>query len=190
MITWESPYTWTRGIPIIWEVRKSAHRLSSSALVLVPCPTPNENSKKWVSLRKMQKPTPAFIFLDAPSKKPQGKNLSGGFHSPKLGSLDSQKNLLDDAINISFFTFKYRQITSLPYNPHHIEEYQEKRRATRNLFVPIFDNNSYRCSRKTNRKIVMLPDIFSCWFPYQAIREKVLHRFLIITAKWTDTGTW
>ena len=47
MITCESPYTCARGIPIIWEEERSSHKLSSSAFVLVPYPTPSEKSKQF-----------------------------------------------------------------------------------------------------------------------------------------------
>ena len=101
MMTVESPKIWDKGIPIIWDIFKRAHKPRSSALVLVLSPTPNANSKWCDTFRYRQIPTPPRFFDDTPSKKPQGKTkhgegpitliflqeTAGGLHSCKKESI-------------------------------------------------------------------------------------------------------
>ena len=77
MMTKESPYVLSLGIPIIWAVCRRAQSPISSAFVLVPGPVPNANSKECVLLKYRQKPTPPTPLADAPSKKPQGYLMIG-----------------------------------------------------------------------------------------------------------------
>ena len=79
MMTCESPNMRDKGISIIWEESRSAQRLSNSFFVLVPYPTPYANSKWWDSFKYKLYPTPTAMLLEAPSKKPQGKYIQGGF---------------------------------------------------------------------------------------------------------------
>ena len=110
--------------------------------------------------------------------------------SPKKRSLYSRKNLLNDAMNIPFFPFKYSQIACFPYNPHHVEKEQKEMWAPWKLSKPIFEYISNRDPRNTCWEVVILTDKVCHWFPDHTVREKVLHRLLIWTAKRADTRTW
>ena len=78
MMTYESSNMWVKGIPIIWEECKRAHRPSNSAFVLEPYPTPSAKSRWWVSFMNKLYPIPAAEDVEAPSKKPHGKVMQGG----------------------------------------------------------------------------------------------------------------
>ena len=77
MMTKESPYVLSLGIPIIWAVCRRAQSLISFAFVFVLEPVPNVNLKECVLLKYRQKPTPPTPVADAPSKKPQGYLRTG-----------------------------------------------------------------------------------------------------------------
>ena len=66
MITKESPNMWDKGIPIIWDESRRAHRPSNSAFVLEPFPSHSANSKECDSFRYKLYPTPAALVAEAP----------------------------------------------------------------------------------------------------------------------------
>ena len=74
MMTCESPNIRDKGIPIIWEDSRRAHKLSNSSFVLEPFLTPSANSKWLDSFKYKLYPTLAASVIKAPSKNLHGKN--------------------------------------------------------------------------------------------------------------------
>ena len=75
MIIEESPNMWDKGIPIIWDESRRAHRPSNSAFVLEPFPTPSANSNECDSFKYKLYPTPPTFFVEAPSSKEEAQSF-------------------------------------------------------------------------------------------------------------------